>query len=419
MQFPSRLDIPDDVLEIARTLEGAGHVAWCVGGAIRDTLLGEPNSDFDIATSATPEQVQQMFPHTVAVGERFGTVAVRTRRRHHEVTTFRRDVTTDGRHATVAFGASLEEDLARRDFTINAIAYHPLKLTWSDPFFGALDLEVRLIRAVGEAGSRFREDYLRILRGIRFAARFGFAIDPDTWDAMRAAVDGLPQLSAERVRDEWFKGLRTARDLARLVELWLTSGAARIWIPELLGTSRDSGAGPAGAPPTPVGRLTERAGLIPAVLGDAAADVPRDPVLLTSLLCLDPVAVLIRLKASGAEIARATALVTGPVEPESHSVVVVRRWMAAVGDAAADLTLLWRYRHGAAAPWESVMQGVLSRNEPLSRRQLAVNGSDLREAGIPPGPQMGVILDRLLSVVLDHPELNLRETLLSRARTLL
>jgi tRNA nucleotidyltransferase (CCA-adding enzyme) len=417
MRFPSRLDVPDDVMEIARTLEDAGHAAWCVGGAVRDTLLGEPNNDFDIATAATPDEVQRLFRHTVPVGERFGTIAVRTRRRLHEVTTFRRDVTTDGRHATVAFGASLEEDLARRDFTINAIAYHPLNQTWSDPCYGALDLEARLIRAVGDPEARFREDYLRILRGIRFAARFEFAVEPATWEALQRTVEGTRQLSAERVHDEWFKGLRTARNLPRLIRLWISSGASRVWVPELLGETRDST--PASSGVAPMSRLAERAGLLPAVLGDTAADVPRDPVLLTSLLCLDPVAVLIRLKASNADIARATALVTGPIEPEGHSVVSVRRWMAAVGEAAADLTLLWRFRHGASAPWEPVMQGVVARAEPLSRRQLAVSGSDLRDAGIPPGPQMGVILDRLLSVVLDDPALNTREILLARARSLL
>jgi Poly A polymerase head domain len=143
VSFPARLEIPDDVLEIARTLEAAGHEAWCVGGAVRDTLLGEYNTDYDIATSARPEEVKALFRNTAAVGERFGTVGVRTRRRHHEVTTFRKDVLTDGRHAVVEFGASLEEDLARRDFTINAIAYDPLRHQWRDPFDGAADLGTR------------------------------------------------------------------------------------------------------------------------------------------------------------------------------------------------------------------------------------------------------------------------------------
>ena len=172
MKFPERITIPEEVIGIARRLEEAGHAAWCVGGALRDTLLGDPHSDFDLATSATPDQVQSLFPRTIAVGIKYGTVGVLDRHGTlHEVTTFRRDVSTDGRHAEVAYGVSLEEDLARRDFTINAIAYHPLRAEWRDPFEGAPDLARRRIRAVGDAASRFREDYLRILRAVRFAAR--------------------------------------------------------------------------------------------------------------------------------------------------------------------------------------------------------------------------------------------------------
>ncbi|HEX5964090.1 MAG TPA: CCA tRNA nucleotidyltransferase, partial [Gemmatimonadales bacterium] len=197
------LKIPEAILDIARKLEAAGFEAWCVGGNLRDALLEHPHSDYDIATSATPDQVQKLFPRTVEVGIKYGTVGVLDRTRAlHEVTTFRRDVATDGRHAVVAYGASLEEDLARRDFTINAIAYHPLRGEWRDPFNGAGDLANRVVRAVGDPAQRFREDYLRVLRAIRFAARFGFTIDPPTWEAARAAAPGLRQLSAERVRDE-------------------------------------------------------------------------------------------------------------------------------------------------------------------------------------------------------------------------
>ncbi|MDZ4862177.1 MAG: CCA tRNA nucleotidyltransferase [Gemmatimonadota bacterium] len=423
MSFPSRLDIPEDVLEIAGTLEAAGHEAWCVGGAVRDTLLGEANTDYDIATSATPDVVQRLFKHTVPVGERFGTVAVRTRRRHHEVTTFRRDVSTDGRHAVVEFGVSLEDDLARRDFTINAIAHHPLRHEWRDPFNGAADLQRKLIRAVGEPETRFREDYLRILRGIRFAGRFGFAIDPPTWAAMLACADGFPRLSAERVREEWYKGLRTARSLSQMIELWRASGAARAWIPELLSdTPRHvtPDVSPTGSSLVQrhqyVGRLADRAAAMPAGVGESGGDLPRDPVLLTTLFCLDPVAVLVRLKAPNAEIARATAMVMGPPEPEGTSPVAVRRWMAAVGEAAEDMTALWWLRHGSAPNWEPVMRGIRERGEALSRKQLAISGTDLRTLGVPPGPQMGALLDRLLALVVDDPTLNSRETLLARAR---
>src|SRR5262249_25109328 len=156
-----------------------------------------------------------------------------SRRAVHEVTTFRHDVVTDGRHAVVRYGVSLDEDLARRDFTINAMAYHPLRGEWRDPFEGEPDLRRQAIRAVGDPRQRFREDYLRILRAIRFAARFQFTVDAATWAAMVDGADGLPRLSAERVRDEWFKGMTTATSVAELVRLWRESGAAAALLPEL------------------------------------------------------------------------------------------------------------------------------------------------------------------------------------------
>lgn len=399
MTLPRELVIPPDVLEIARTLEAAGHEAWCVGGAVRDTLLGLPNTDYDVATSAAPEQVRLLFRKTIAVGERFGTVGVYIRRRTYEVTTFRRDVQTDGRHAVVEYGASLDEDLARRDFTINAIAYHPLRHEWRDPFGGEDDIGRKLVRAVGDPAERFREDYLRILRALRFAARFDFAIDEGTWAAMQAEVGGLRQLSAERVREEWFKGLMTARSLSRLLELWVTSGAAAIWLPELLS-----------------GRLAGRAAMLPALEALVGAGAARDPVLLTILLCLDPVAVLVRLKSSRADIARAAGVLSGSPEPEGTDPVSVRRWMAAVGEAVDDLMDLWQFQHGAPPLWAPVVKGIRERNEPLTRKQLAVTGDDLRAAGFAPGPEMGLLLDRLLGRVVDDPGLNDRDTLLALAR---
>ena len=139
-------------------------------------------------------------------------------------------------------------------------------------------------------------------------------------------------------------------------------------------------------------------------------------MLFSARLWQDSVAVLVRLKVSNAEIARATALVTGPVEPAGSGMVEVRRWMAAVGDAAEDLSMLWRLRHGSAPPWDGAMRGIRERGEPLTRKQLAITGLDLRELGVPPGPEMGALLDRLLSVVVDDPSQNTRETLLARAR---
>jgi len=405
MTFPLKLDFPEEVLEIAQVVDRAGYEIWCVGGALRDTLLqvaGHGESlrvSVDFATSATPDEVQRLFgrKRTVAVGLKHGTVGVLDRRRVlHEVTTFRRDVTTDGRHAVVAYGVSLEEDLARRDFTINAIAYHPFRHEWRDPFAGAADLEKGIVRAVGVPRERFREDYLRILRALRFAARFRFSIDPPTWEAAQAAAPGLAQLSAERVRDELFKGLRTAGSVPQLLELWRAVGAAVIWLPELADA------------PTP-GR------------DYSVAEVdrePRDPVLLVALVCPNPGAVLQRLRASNAEVGRAEAIARAPAEPREQTAAGVRRWLAAAGPAADDLLALWRLRHGSEAPWAAAVARIRTRREPITRAELALDGNDLIALGIPRGPRIGEVLDQLLERVLHDPSLNTREQLTALVRGL-
>jgi tRNA nucleotidyltransferase (CCA-adding enzyme) len=394
VKFPPGLEIPDPILEIARRLEQAGFEAWCVGGSLRDRLLGHSHSDYDIATSATPDQVQRLFPRTVAIGVKYGTVGVLDQERAlHEVTTFRRDVQTDGRHAVVQYGASLEEDLARRDFTINAIAYHPLRREWRDPFEGTQDLDRGLVRAVGIPEQRFREDFLRILRGLRFAARFDFKIDPPTWDAACKAAPGLAQLSAERVREEWFKGLGTARSVKHLVSLWIEVGAARIWLPEL-----------------------EPAPLLTGAVPDPPPEM-RDPVLLTALLTRQPSTVLTRLKASSSQIARADAVENGPEEPADSDPVSVRRWLSAVGPAADDLAQLWHLRHGTTAPWAGSVARIREQQDPLTRAQLAIGGTDLLSLGIQ-GPRVGQTLGLLLDRVLEEPALNTRESLLALARAM-
>jgi tRNA nucleotidyltransferase (CCA-adding enzyme) len=380
--------LPGEVVEIAERLEAAGFETWCVGGALRDRLLGHPSEDVDLATAATPDQVQQLFPRTVAVGVRHGTVGVLDRRRVlHEVTTFRRDVETDGRHAVVQYGASLDEDLARRDFTINALAYHPSRHEWRDPFQGADDLHRGVIRAVGDPAARFAEDYLRILRAMRFSLRLGFEIDAATWRAALAAAPGLAGLSAERVRDEWFKQLASARSMARLLALWHASGAARAWIPELHSAS-----------PLP-----------------SDAPEPRDPVLLTAALTAEAVAVLQRLRASNLEIGRARALAAGPLEPAATDSRAVRRWLSRVGEAADDLSALATLRAGAPPPWAPVVAGIRERGEPTSRGDLAVTGADLMAMGIPEGPELGRMLGRLLDLVLDDPARNTKDGLLAMA----
>ena len=398
VNFPLSLPIPDEVLAIARKLDDAGHETWCVGGAVRDNLLEHPNKDFDLATAATPDQVQQLFRRTVPVGVEHGTVAVLdSENRAHEVTTFRRDIRTDGRHAVVEFGVSLDEDLARRDFTINAIAYHPIKHEWRDRFDGAADLEAGVIRAVGDPAQRFREDYLRILRALRFAARFGFSIEEATWTAATATVARLQHLSAERVRDEWFKGLETAQHPSELVRLWEEVGAMGVWMPEIEGKGKRE-----------KGNLKRE---------EAMASLPRDPVLITSYLSCDPGATLSRLRCSNAQIERGRRIGRYRDDlPDASSDLAVRKWMATLGKSVEDVVAIAALEQSGCNLQDAV-ERIRESGAPLELGELAITGLDLMDIGVPEGPAIGEILRDLLECVLRDPSCNTKEDLLNRART--
>jgi tRNA nucleotidyltransferase (CCA-adding enzyme) len=385
MTFPAQLPIPPEVLKIAQKLEDAGFETWCVGGAIRDNLLGVENHDFDLTTSARPEEVQKAFRRTVPVGIEHGTVAVLdTQGQPHEVTTFRKDIHTDGRHAVVEFGVSLMDDLARRDFTINAIAYHPIRHEWRDPFQGVQDLGKKLIRSVGDPNWRFQEDYLRILRALRFSARFDFRIHSRTLEAAKANAQGLAQLSAERVRDEWFKGIATAKKVSKLVSLWRDVGATRIWLPELGAGSGEQG---------------------------GVDKLPRDPVLISAYLAKDPASLLTRLKSSNKDIERGRAIgLWRDKYPDARNPAAIRRWLSAVGEYADDLLALLP----APRSLLPAVERIRAAGEPLTLKDLAVRGDDLIAAGVRPGPDVGEALARLLEEVLEDPARNTKDYLLSR-----
>jgi len=396
MIFPDRLPIPEEVVRIARKLEEAGFETWCVGGAIRDNLLGVENHDFDLTTAAPPDDVRRLFKRTVPVGIEHGTVAVLDKTgRPHEVTTFRKDIRTDGRHAVVEFGVSLMDDLARRDFTINAIAYHPIGHQWRDPFKGADDLDHRLIRSVGDPNWRFQEDYLRILRALRFSARFEFRIQAVTLEAAKANVQGLAQLSAERVRDEWFKGIQTAKKVSKLLALWLDVGAARIWLPEIR----------PGNGKRETGNVDKLA---------------RDPVLITAHLASDAASLLTRLKCSNKDIERGRAIGAWRDKyPDPRRLPEVRKWLSQVGEHADDLVALLPALDVSRFPFPvsrlpKVVEAIRAAKDPLTLADLAVDGTDLIGAGVRPGPDVGEVLQRLLAEVLEDPKRNTRQYLLSR-----
>ena len=192
--------------DIAQQLRHAGFIAYFAGGCVRDALLGQEPHDYDIATDATPEQVQRLFPKSQAVGAHFGVVVVRSGPDHIEVATFRTDGSyKDGRRPEEVTYSTPEEDAQRRDFTVNGIFQDPATDEVIDFVGGQADLAAKVLRAIGNPAERFREDHLRLMRAVRFAATLGWEIEPATWAAVKAEAPALAKISIERTRDEFIK----------------------------------------------------------------------------------------------------------------------------------------------------------------------------------------------------------------------
>jgi len=228
--------IPAEVISVVRRLQEAGYEAYLVGGCVRDLVMDAEPGDYDVATNARPDEVVRLFPRTAPTGMKHGTVSVLGERGRYEVTTYRCDGKYgDARHPDeVAFTGDIKEDLARRDFTIGAMAYDPINDVFLDIFGGVQDFGDRIIRAVGDPSERFYEDGLRPLRAVRFAARFDFAVDPATFAAIPDVLDRVQMVSAERVRDEIMKMLEQASKPSYGFELMRESGLMELFLPELL-----------------------------------------------------------------------------------------------------------------------------------------------------------------------------------------
>jgi tRNA nucleotidyltransferase (CCA-adding enzyme) len=412
-------DIPAPVLELCRTLARHGHRGWVVGGCLRDLLRGQPAADWDLATDARPEQVQAIFPRVIPTGIQHGTVTVRHRGQGYELTTLRGEgAYSDGRRPDrVEYVSDIVEDLSRRDFTINALAYDPVQDRLEDPHGGLRDLELRTIRAVGEPARRFGEDGLRVLRAARFAATLEFALEPDTESAIGATLETFRRVSAERVRDEWTKAFK-----ARLPSLGFAvmrrSGILEVTYPALASL--------------PTARWQEAL---------AAVDqCPADPVLRLGALLFalrdDASGVadwLTRYRYANQERERILRLLAlaWPEPDQVQRDADVRRFArkagrAFVNEVASFGASMARAVEGPDAPRTQAAMRLCARvssliepGTPLETRELALGGRDLmRELGVAPGPRVGQILDVLLARVLEDPSCNSRENLLAMARTL-
>jgi tRNA nucleotidyltransferase/poly(A) polymerase len=424
----SKLNPPEAVLRIARTLEKAGFETWCVGGAVRDALLGHPHLDWDLATAAHPPQIRSLFPRTVPVGIAFGTIGVLDDAGvMHEVTTFRRDVNTDGRHAEVEFGASLDEDLARRDYTINAIAYSPSKKQIADPFEGQKDLERGIVRAVGDPSERMREDRLRALRGLRFAARFEFEIERATWDAIANSAPHLGRLSAERVKQEIEKTMEQVMKPSRAFAMWQTSGAFGTLIPSLAQISTlDLATLDYICPPIlatrPQRRINRMIALFAAAPHGAVNGILRalrfsnaDAAWIASIIA--------PWQAMQTEMKESLMGASTPADS------TIRKWAAVAGRTrlasvmrVASARWAAERQAGLAAPSQERIASVYRRairiayRDPIEVGDLAIDGSDLQRIGIK-GPAVGQTLRSLLETVINDPSANSREKLLEAVKS--
>ena len=382
-------------------LHAAGYAAYAVGGCVRDSLLGQTPHDWDLCTSATPEQVLELFgeAHCIPTGLQHGTVTVKHGGALYEITTFRTEgAYSDGRHPDhVAFVPDVKEDLARRDFTINAMAYNAEE-GLIDPFGGQNDLAAGIVRAVGEPQRRFEEDALRILRLYRFAARFSFAIDPATGQAARALCRHLDCVSEERIAEELSRLLAAPAPGA-----YLEAEVLAVIFPEL------------DAAELPESRR---------ILDALEPGMEHVPVRLAALLCplgeAGARAALRRLKCSNALTGTVATLVREAAAGMPGAALTARRFLSRYDLATiTDLTALCSAQHPEQAEAFAALQQEAARlvetNACCRINQLAVNGRDLMDAGIRPGPGLRRVLDALLEQVLTGQLPNEKAALLAAA----
>lgn len=438
------LRIPEKAEIILHTLEEAGYEAYVVGGCVRDSILGRSPDDWDITTSAKPEEVKALFRRTVDTGLIHGTVTVMLDKEGFEVTTYRVDGEyEDGRHPKeVSFTASLEEDLKRRDFTINAMAYNP-KRGLVDLFGGVQDMEKRIIRCVGNPLERFTEDALRILRAVRFSAQLGFSIEGETLKAISVLAPNLKYVSAERIQVELLKLLVSPHpDYLRTA---YEAGITKEILPEFdrcMETEQN----------TPhhcynVGEHTLQSLL----------NIRADKVLRLTMLLHDfgkpvvkrtdedgrdhfkthgpegekmAVSILRRLKMDNDTIRKVRSLIKWHDYRPKGEAVSVRKAISLIGEELfplylevqkADILAQSAYRReeklARLTAVSALYEEILDRGQCISLKTMALTGRDLIDAGYTPGKELGEILEKLLVHVLENPEDNKKEILLKLAGT--
>ena len=428
-----RAAVPANVRAVCETLERAGHEAVTVGGAVRDAILGREPGDWDVASSARPEEVIALFKHVIPTGLQHGTVTIVTGKgeaSHVEVTTFRGEgAYTDARRPDhVTFGVPLVEDLARRDLRVNAMAYDPAKDQLIDPFEGQRDIAEKLLRAVGPTGNvyedavgRFTEDGLRVMRAVRFASVLEFALDPDTERGIVPALPSLAKVSKERVCEELRKTLDT-REPSRALAIAQRTGIIELILPELA-EGFETWTATEDAHHNVVALWLERTDAAPPAARLASLVGELAPATANKRLdreCAKRIdGVLRRLKFSNDEIAAAStiAATSSTSLAKDWTDSEVRRLLFDVTRANAKAAVGF-WRADKSVDLADRADAILARGDALHANELAVTGKDLMtELQMKPGPMIGRLLAMLLTRVLDDPSHNTREELLSIAKS--
>lgn len=447
------ITLPDDVretiLQIIRRFRDRGYECYLIGGSVRDLLLGHDVYDYDFATNATPDEITSLFRKTIPTGIKHGTVTVIVNDRQFEITTYRSDGTyIDGRHPdTVSFSKDLRVDVERRDFTINGLVYDPCSGELIDYVGGLRDLEDKIIRTIGDPVMRFTEDGLRPVRACRFAARLKFSIEDATFNAIAATLDIAKRVSKERIRDELMK-LLGADKPSTGIECLRESGLLALFLPELADCYEVSqnryhifdvyyhsiyscDAAPKDDPMIRLAALLHDIGKVPTRQPGEDGDFTfyNHEVIGAKMAKR----IMKRLKFSNEEIDNINNLILNHMfhYTDEWTDGAVRRFIRKVGLDKIDCLFTLRMadrkgngaRKGLPAPIQRLkrrIEHVIEQENAFTVRDLNINGTIVMdEFSLKPGPLIGKILNELLEQVLDNPELNVRETLLSRAREII
>lgn len=442
------IDMPEDVHAIMKAFMDLGYEIYAVGGCVRDSILKRKVNDWDMCTDASPDNIIRAcelndFKY-VPTGLKHGTVTIVLNRENYELTTYRIDGEySDGRHPDeVIFTSKIEEDLSRRDFTINAMAYNPV-MGLKDCFCGMDDIKAGLIRCVGDPFKRFNEDSLRRFRAVRFAAQLGFTIEPFTYEELTKSVETIEALSAERIRDEMVKIIMSNRASYGIRELQKL-GMLKIVLPELDGCAgfdqknRHHDKDVFEHTMTVLDGVSEKLDLrLAALLHDIGKPLCmtidengsghfKGHAAIGGRLAEN---ILKRLRFDNSTIKRVVMLIDNHMGwyDRNGSIIELKEFMARVGrDNLEDMFELQKadimgsaekYRNfEEVTAIEGICRDILMEGQPLYVKDLAVNGKDILKLGIKPGKELGDILDRLLKKVLERPELNTREKLIEIVR---